>query len=323
VSENGGTGRTGAGQISLEGSVALVTGAGAGLGRAYALALAHQGAHVVVNDISRDAAAAVAAEITASGREARVDTHSVADVSGAPAAVETALADFGRIDVVVANAGTTHFTLVDDTDLSLFAAQHAVHAQGAFLVAQTAYRDMAARGYGRLVFVSSATGLLGRKAGVAYAAAKAAVIGVMNVFALEGAAHGILSNAVLPVARTGIMDSATGSRELAGGPGGSLDDPRLDPAFVAPLVVYLASDACESTHGIYSAVAGRFTRVGVAVGRGWRSADGATAPSIDDIAAHWSEIDRITEPRYPDSVADEVRHAMENPAASESSATSA
>jgi NAD(P)-dependent dehydrogenase (short-subunit alcohol dehydrogenase family) len=313
VSEKGSTAPTHAGEISLEGRVALVTGAGAGLGRAYALALAGRGAHVVVNDISGEAAAAVAAEITAGGREARLDTHSVADAAGAPAAVETALAEFGRIDVVVANAGTTHFTLIDETDLGIFAAQYAVHAQGAFLVAQTAYRNMSARGYGRLVFVSSATGLLGRKAGVAYAAAKAAVIGLLNVFALEGSAHGVLANAVMPVARTGIMDSATGSRDLAGGPGASLDSPRLDPTFVAPLVVYLASEACQSTHGIYSAVAGRFTRVGVAVGRGWRSADGITAPSVDDIATHWSEIDRITEPLYPTSVADEVREAMENP----------
>jgi NAD(P)-dependent dehydrogenase (short-subunit alcohol dehydrogenase family) len=313
VNEKGDTTDTHAGGISLEGRVALVTGAGAGLGRAYALGLARQGAHVVVNDICREAAAAVAAEITALGREARVDTHSVADVAGAPAAVETALAEFGRIDVAVANAGTTHFTLIDDTDLGLFAAQYAVHVQGAFLVAQTAYRSMSARSYGRLVFVSSATGLLGRKAGVGYAAAKAGVTGLMNVFALEGWAHGVLANAVLPVARTGIMDGATGSRDLAGGPGAALDDPRLDPTFVAPLVVYLASEACQSTHGIYSAVAGRFTRVGVAVGRGWRCTDGATAPSVDDIAAHWAEIDRITEPLFPASVADEVRHAMGDP----------
>jgi NAD(P)-dependent dehydrogenase (short-subunit alcohol dehydrogenase family) len=320
VNENGGTAHMHAREISLEGRVALVTGAGAGLGRAYALALARRGAHVVVNDISGAAAAAVAAEITAGGREACVDTHSVADVSGAPAAVETALAEFGQIDVVVANAGTTHFTLIDDTDLGIFAAQYAVHAQGAFLVAQRAYRAMSARDYGRLVFVSSATGLLGRKAGVAYAAAKAAVIGLMNVFALEGSAHNVLANAVMPVARTGIMDGATGSRDLAGGPGVALDSPRLDPTFVAPLVVYLASEACQSTHGIYSAVAGRFTRVGVAVGRGWRSAGGATAPSVDDIAAHWSEIDCITEPLYPSSVADEVRAAVDHPA-SEAPAT--
>jgi len=316
VSENSRTAPPQTRRISLEGRVALVTGAGAGLGRAYALELARRGAHVVVNDVAGEAAAGVAAEITGLGREARVDAHSVADVSGAPAAVETALAEFGRIDVVVANAGTTHFTLVEDTEPGLFGAQYAVHVQGAFLVAQRAYREMSARGYGRLVFVSSATGLLGRKAGVAYAAAKAAVVGLMNVFALEGSEHGVLANAVLPVARTGIMDSATGSRDVSGGPGVALEAPRLAPAFVAPLVVYLASDACQSTHGIYSAVAGRFTRVGVAVGRGWRSTDDATAPSVDDIAAHWVEIDRIIDPRFPTSVSDEVSHAMANPDAS-------
>jgi NAD(P)-dependent dehydrogenase (short-subunit alcohol dehydrogenase family) len=317
VSAQGGTTPTHPGGISLDGRVALVTGAGAGLGRAYALGLACHGARVVVNDISGEAATAVAAEIAGLGREARVDTHSVADVVGAPAAVETALAEFGRIDVAVANAGTTHFTLIDDTDVGLLAAQYAVHVQGAFLVAQAAYRNMSARGYGRLVFVSSATGLLGRKAGVAYAAAKAAVTGLMNVFALEGSAHGVLSNAVLPVARTGIMDGAAGSRDLAGGPGAALDDPRLDPTFVAPLVVYLASEACQSTHGIYSAVAGRFTRVGVALGRGWRCPDGTTAPSADDVSAHWAEIDRITELFFPSTVADEVRLALGNPTASE------
>jgi NAD(P)-dependent dehydrogenase (short-subunit alcohol dehydrogenase family) len=295
--------------ISLDGRVALVTGAGAGLGRAYALALARRGARVVVNDISGEAAEVVAAEITERGGAARIDTHSVADVADAPAAVETALSEFGQIDVVVANAGTTHFTLIDDTDVGIFSAQYALHAQGSFLVAQRAYREMSARGYGRLVFVSSATGLLGRRAGVAYAAAKAAVIGMMNVFALEGEARGVLCNAVLPIARTGIMDGAPGSRELAGEPGASLDDPRLDPAFVAPLVVFLASEVCASTHGIYSAVAGRFTRVGVAVGHGWRSPSGGAAPSVDDIAAHWPEIDKISEPLFPATVADEVRLA--------------
>jgi hypothetical protein len=86
---------------------------------------------------------------------------------------------------------------------------------------------------------------------------------------------------------------------------------------VAPLVVYLASEACQSTHGIYSAVAGRFTRVGVALGRGWRCPDGTTAPSADDVAAHWAEIDRITELFFPSTVADEVRLALGNPTASE------
>jgi NAD(P)-dependent dehydrogenase (short-subunit alcohol dehydrogenase family) len=296
--------------FGFTGQTAIVTGAGSGLGRNYALELARRGARVVVNDIVAGPASAVVEEIRAAGGEAVVDGHSVADPAGGPAIAEAALEAFGRVDVVITNAGSTHFTSVEETDFRLFDEMLALHVRGSFLVAQRAYREMIKQQYGRIVFVSSATGLYGRQGAVGYAAGKGGVIGLMNIFAIEGREHGVLANAVTPIALTSIIGRAPGTPATAPA---YLDNPRLQPSFVAPLVVYLASSACRTTHGIFSAVAGRYTRVGIGVGHGWRAPDDQVPPEAEDLARHWGEIEEIVAPVFPASVSDETQLALGNP----------
>jgi uncharacterized protein (TIGR02246 family) len=188
-----------------------------------------------------------------------------------------------------------------------------LHVRGSFLLAQRTYREMVARQYGRLVFVSSATGLYGRPKAVAYAAGKGGVIGLMNIFAIEGRDHGVLANAITPIAVTSIIGRAPGTPDATPS---YLDDPRLRPPFVVPLALYLASAACRTTHGIFSAVGGRYARVGIGVGRGWRSPDDEVPPPVEDLAEHWRQIDTITDPAFPTSVSDETEDALALPARS-------
>ncbi|HEY1282474.1 MAG TPA: SDR family NAD(P)-dependent oxidoreductase [Acidimicrobiales bacterium] len=290
-----------------------MTGAGQGLGRSYALELGRRGAKVVVNDVAsvdgRPAAEVVAQAIRAEGGAAVADVHSVADPAAAVRIVDTARDAFGPVDVVVSNAGTTHFTSFEETDGDLLRAQLAVHLEGPFAAVQCAYADMVQRRFGRIVLISSATGLFGRAAGAAYAAAKASLVGLMNVVAIEGQSHGVLVNIVLPVARTTIADTATrATGRDAAVPTSAPADPRLAPPFVTPLVVYLASEHCQSTHAIYSAVAGRYARVFVATGAGWRSTNDRP-PSVEALAQHWDKVNEATAFAFPASVAEEVANA--------------
>ncbi|MFZ0665935.1 MAG: SDR family NAD(P)-dependent oxidoreductase [Acidimicrobiales bacterium] len=297
----------------------IVTGAGAGLGRAYALLASRLGASVVVNDINMSAAEAVVGEITSAGGRAVADGTSVSDHNLAPQVVDVALHVFGKLDAVINNAGTTHGTSFVDTPYQLLRDQLAIHLEGAYLISQRAFPHMAANGYGRFVFTSSASGVFGRQMGVAYASAKCAVIGLMNVVALEGAEVGVLANAVLPVAQTDIAARAPVSPDGggAGWVGDLSNNPRYTPVFVAPLVAYLASPLCQSTHGIYSAVGGRYAQVHFALSSGWRSGDGSVPPSPTELGRHWDEISSHEDYRYPMSVADEVnfelaRHSSES-----------
>jgi NAD(P)-dependent dehydrogenase (short-subunit alcohol dehydrogenase family) len=298
--------------IDFGGQVVIVTGAGRGLGRLYALDLAGRGASVVVNDVGStmhgegtDAGVAdgVVQEIEDAGGAAITSHHSVATEDGAAAIVATALDAFGRLDAVVSNAGIFHTVAFEELSAEDWRRMLDVHLNGSFYLSQPAFRAMKAQGGGRFVFVASSAGLFGQPNSAHYAAAKAGIVGLANVIAIEGAPHGILANSVLPFGYSRMVTETVGDRDQLGDAIPFLD--AIDPALVVPVVSYLASRACSFTHRSYSACAGRFARVFIGLGAGWVAAPGSR-PSADDLAAH---IDRAsaTEPfSVPDSIFDEV-----------------
>jgi NAD(P)-dependent dehydrogenase (short-subunit alcohol dehydrogenase family) len=306
------------GQVGFDGRAVIVTGAGNGLGRAHALELARRGAGVVVNDLggSTDGAGAstgpadfVVDEIRAAGGRAVASYSSVADDSGCRSIAAAALDAFGRVDAVIHNAGILRNAPFESmTDDRVWPVLE-THLFGAFFLSRAVYPTMVDQGYGRLVFTSSGSGAFGRVEGANYAAAKAGVLGLCNALALEGARHGVLANALLPVGFTrlaGAPDAAdesaaaARSREEA-----AASNPRMMPEWVTPLAVYLASEACTRTQRFYSAAVGRYARVFVGAAAGWY-ADGDTAPSVEDVAAHLDEIEGLGDYDLPTSVFEEL-----------------
>ncbi|HEY2926209.1 SDR family NAD(P)-dependent oxidoreductase [Piscinibacter sp.] len=288
--------------IRFDNRVAIVTGAGGGLGRGYALDLAARGAAVVVNDLggsfdgkgsSTSMADAVVAEIVAAGGRAVASYDSVSTSAGGQAIVKTALDAYGRVDVLISNAGSLRNAPIDELPDDTLDAMIDVHLKGGFNVSRPAFRQMKKQGYGRVVFASSAAGMLGNDQQAAYGAAKAGLVGLMNVLSLEGAAHGIKANALLPTAMSR-MSAAMDPKlmEAAGALYAAIGDKlgnSADPAFVTPLVVYLCSEACDSSHSIYSATLGRYARVALHMGAGWVGPR-AAPPRAEDVAAHWAEV---------------------------------
>lgn len=297
--------------IDFNGQVVVVTGAGRGLGRVYAIELARRGASVVVNDLGgsmggegADVSVAdqVVDEIVAAGGVAVASHDSVDNAEGGEAIVRTAIDHFGTLDAVVSNAGIFSAIPFDELTPGDWRRMLRVHLDGAFYLAQPAFRAMKSQGYGRFVFIASSAGMFGQHLEAHYAAAKAGLVGLTNVIALEGAEHGILANTVLPF---GVSRMVTDI----------LDDPKvleetaffkaIRPELVAPIVVFLASRACGFSHQNFSACAGRFARVFVGLSDGWLAAPGSN-PTADDIAAHITEI-AATEPfTVPGSIYEEV-----------------
>jgi NAD(P)-dependent dehydrogenase (short-subunit alcohol dehydrogenase family) len=297
--------------IDFTEQVAVVTGAGRGLGRIYAIELARRGASVVVNDLGgtmggegSDATVAdqVIEEITAAGGVAVASHDSVDSPEGGEAIVRTAVDHFGRLDVVVSNAGIFTSIPFDELTADDWRRMLRVHLDGGFYLAQPAYRVMKSQGYGRFVFIASSAGMFGQHLEAHYAAAKAGLVGLTNVIALEGEPHGILANTVLPF---GLSRKAT---ETLGDPK-ALEEmgffKAIRPELVAPLVVFLASRACDFSHQNFSACGGRFARVFIGLGEGWM-AEPDSNPTADDIATHLAEI-AATEPfTVPGSIYEEV-----------------
>jgi NAD(P)-dependent dehydrogenase (short-subunit alcohol dehydrogenase family) len=266
----------------FDGRVAVVTGAGRGIGRAYAGLLAERGARVVVNDLggSMDGTGAdegpaveAAAEIVAAGGEAIADTSDVASPAGARALVDTAVERYGGLDVLVANAGIMRWASFPDVDADDLERHLAVHVMGSFLAARAAWPHMVERGYGRIVLTTS-TGMLGLPGNTAYAVAKGGVIGLGRSLATAGAAHGIKVNLIAPAATT----------RMAGGMRG----PEMPPELVAPMVAYLAHEACPVSGEIYTAGAGRFARLFLAATPGY--VHPGPEPTVEDVAEHWAAI---------------------------------
>ncbi|MGE5597379.1 MAG: SDR family oxidoreductase [Hyphomicrobiales bacterium] len=274
--------------ISFEGQVALVTGAGAGLGRAYAMDLARRGAKVVVNDLGGDphgqgenraAAQKVVDEIKAAGGEATPNFDSVASYDGGFNMVKTAVDTYGRLDVVICNAGILrdvafHNMSEDDWD-KVFA----VHIKGSFTVLRAAWPVFRQQSYGRVVLTTSSSGIYGQFGQANYGAAKTAMLGLMNVLKQEGAKYNVNVNTIAPVAGTRLTQTVM--------PQEMVD--RLKPEFVVPAVTYLVSKECTDSGVIIEAGAGNFNRAAIVKGPGVR-------PGMDEIKdaewvqANWDKI---------------------------------
>jgi NAD(P)-dependent dehydrogenase (short-subunit alcohol dehydrogenase family) len=289
----------------------VVTGAGRGLGRLYALELARRGAAVVVNDVGstvrgegadNGVAESVVTEIESSGGVAVASYDSVGTPEGGEAIVQTALDHFGRLDVVVNNAGILLPGRIDDLPVDEWRRMLNVHLDGSFYVSKPAFRVMRGQGYGRFVFVTSSLGIFGGGA-PHYGAAKAGIAGLSNNVAIEGAACGIRSNCVLPFGHSRMVELGVGDRADVTGEATFVD--AIDPDLVVPMVIFLASRECELTHQMYSACAGRFARVFIALGQGWL-AEASSKPTAEDIAAHLDEVSAVDPYLIPDSTFDEV-----------------
>ncbi|OLT31652.1 short-chain dehydrogenase [Actinomadura sp. CNU-125] len=287
--------------IDFTGRVVIVTGAGNGIGRAHAFALAEHGARVVVNDLggtvagtgSSGAAADVVREIRERGGDAVASADSVATVEGGAALVARAVEEYGRIDAVVHNAGILRdrtFAKMTDDDVT---AVLDVHLGGAFNVLRPAWPHMVERGYGRVVLTTSSSGLLGTFGQANYAAAKAGLVGLMNVLALEGARNGILVNALSPTAATRMTEGLLG--DLAD---------RFDPRHVAAVATYLASERCGLNRHILTVGGGRVGRIFLGVTPGWYSGPEPASPA--GVAAAIDDIVSLDEHIVPSSGQDEV-----------------
>jgi len=285
--------RRGKGGIRFDDRVAIVTGAGGGLGRAYALELAKRGAKVVVNDLggARDGtgkgsarpADAVVQEIIAAGGEAVANYDSVATVEGGAAIVQTALDNFGQVDILINNAGILRDKSFAKMTPELWEGVLAVHLQGAYNVTAPAFRAMREQGYGRVVMTTSAAGLFGNFGQANYSAAKMGLVGMMNTLKLEGARYNIKVNTVAPLAATRLTEDVMPPDMLK----------KLEPGFVAPVVLYLCSEQCAASGMVVNAGGGFFSRAAVASAPVVQAGDGQQTPTVEEIHRHWAEIDSM------------------------------
>ena len=275
--------------IDFQDRVAVVTGAGGGLGRAYALLLASRGASVVVNDLGgslggdgsdTNAADAVVDEITSAGGIAIADYDSVADPEGGSAIIAHAVDAYGRVDVLISNAGILRDRTLLNMDLDDLRAVLSVHLEGAFYVAKPAFRLMKEQQYGRIVLTSSGSGLFGNFGQTNYAAAKSGLVGLMNALKLEGAKYDVLVNAVAPIAKTRMTEEILGEMSE-----------KFDPESVAPAVAYLASEENQRTGELWSVGGGSVSRVFTALAEGYFKHPDRDGPlTIEDVAAHVEDV---------------------------------
>ena len=295
-------------ELRFDGRVAVITGAGRGLGRSYALLLASRGAKVVVNDIGvtrygaePDAGPAqdVVNEITAAGGEAVANTDSVSTAEGGKAIVQTAVDAFGQIDILIANAGFNRPKPFNELSLEDFEAILGVHLMGGYHVARAAFPLMCEQKYGRIVLTSSIAGTYSEKMLAGYAVAKAGLVGLSNVLAHEGAAEGVHSNAILPSAETRLSEG----RDISMFP-----DMRAE--LVAPMVAWLCHETCTVNGEMLVALAGRIARAYIS------ETVGVYQPvwSIEQVADRWAEIgdtkDSVTFPPVPSGFNDHLGYSF-------------
>ncbi|AGB25569.1 dehydrogenase of unknown specificity, short-chain alcohol dehydrogenase like protein [Mycobacterium sp. JS623] len=296
------------GDLRFDGRVAVVTGGGRGLGRSYALLLAAQGAKVVVNDSGggmagdgTDAAPAaeVVREITTAGGEAVAAVDSVATPGGGKAIIDTALDRYGRIDIVVHNAGNVRRASLREMSYDDFEAVVDVHLRGAFHVVRPAFPHMCDSGYGRIVLTSSIGGLYGNREVANYAVAKAGVIGLSNVVAIEGADHGVKCNVIVPAAVTRMAEGIDTSTY-----------PPMGADLVAPVVAWLTHESCSVTGEMLVALAGRVARAVIAETPGLYRPSWSIADVGDHITAIRDASAPVVFPVVPDGHGDHIRYSF-------------
>jgi|tagenome__1003787_1003787.scaffolds.fasta_scaffold20452166_2 NAD(P)-dependent dehydrogenase (short-subunit alcohol dehydrogenase family) len=287
--------------IGYDGQVAIITGSGGGLGREHALELARRGARVVVNDLGGSVsgegheegpAHKTAQEINDLGGIAVADTNSVATPEGGAAIVQTALDEFGTVDIVVNNAGILRDKTFHNMTPELLNPVLDVHLRGAFYVTQPAWIVMRDKGYGRIVNTSSNSGILGNFGQSNYGAAKMGLVGFTRVLANEGRKYNIKANAIAPVAKTRMTE------ELFGAAG----DP-LDPKLVTPVVAWLASSEVDVTGEVYSVAGGLVARFFIGLTPGYYNPE----LTVEDVRDHWSEIRDEDGYMVPDGPNDELQ----------------
>ncbi|GAA1763126.1 SDR family NAD(P)-dependent oxidoreductase [Nonomuraea bangladeshensis] len=286
--------------LRFDDRVAIVTGAGHGLGRSHALLLAERGAKVVVNDLggaldgtgaSAGPAAEVAELINKNGGQAIANAGNVATPEGARDIVNAAVDAFGKVDIVINNAGILRDKSFGKMTVEEFDAVMAVHVRGSFLVSLAAYPIMKAAGYGRVVNTSSPAGLFGNFGQANYSTAKMGLVGLTKTLGIEGARSGIRANAIAPVAWTRMTESLLPAEFEA----------KFTPERVSALVAYLTHDSCEVSGEVFTVGAGRVARVFVAEGPGWKT-DDITPEAIAD---NWESI--MAEQPYVLSAGDSMK----------------
>jgi NAD(P)-dependent dehydrogenase (short-subunit alcohol dehydrogenase family) len=294
--------------LRFDDRVAVVTGGGRGLGRSYAMLLASQGAKVVVNDPGSgltgegtDAGPSedVVREIVAAGGQAVASTDSVSTPAGGKAIIDAALDTYGRVDILIHNAGIVRHASLKEMSYEDFDAVLDVHLRGAFHVVRPVFPIMCDAGYGRIVLTSSIGGLYGNHDVASYAAAKAGMIGLSNVVALEGAADGVTCNVIVPAAVTRMAEGIDTSAY-----------PPMGPEFVAPVVGWLAHEQCSVTGEVFIALAGRVARAVIAESPGVQR----PAWTVEDVGAHLDAIRNIEAPLVfpvvPDGHGQHIRYSF-------------
>ena len=293
----------------FEGKVAVITGAGGGLGRAHALELARRGAKIVVNDLggtvdgsgAGDAADRVVAEINNAGGQAVANRSSVADKAGAKQIVQTAIDAFGRIDILINNAGILRDKTFKNMTLEDFDIVMQVHIMGTAYVTHAAWPHLLAQNYGRVVFTSSGSGIYGNFGQANYGAAKMSMLGLMNVLAIEGAGKNVRVNCLAPAATTRMTATVPGRTEDVAAPA-----PLRAPELVTPAVLYMVSE--DAPNGVtINAGMGNYSRAQIMVNEGVHLGEGASYEdfmrNVDKIMDMSTPQPRVRGPRPPRSAA--------------------
>jgi NAD(P)-dependent dehydrogenase (short-subunit alcohol dehydrogenase family) len=295
--------------IGFKDQSVVVTGAGRGLGRLFALELARRGAGVVVNDLggsmhgegSDDSVAMqVVREIQDAGGAAVASHDSVADQGGAAAIVRTAVEHFGRLDAIVSNAGIFGTVPFEDISAEEWRRMMSVHVDGGFYLTQESFRVMKEQGYGRIVLVASSAGAFGQRLSAHYAAAKSALIGLSNTVAIEGAPYGIACNTLLPFGFSRMVSETVADPAML-----EMLKNAIRPELVVPMAVFLASRECGLTHRNLTAGGGGYSRAFMGLSDGWFAGLGAQ-PSADDVATHIEEVTATGDFIVPEAIDDEM-----------------
>lgn len=295
--------------VRFDNRVALVTGAGAGLGRCHALLLASRGAKVVVNDPgastdgkggSNAVADKVVVEIRSAGDEAIANYDSVADRAGAARMVKTAIDTFGKLDIVVNNAGILRDKTFSKMELDDFDDVIKVHLLGTVYVTKAAWQHMIDQKYGRIVFTTSGSGLAGNYGQSNYGAAKTGMVGLMHNLMMEGAKYNIKVNCISPVAATRMTEGILPEQMLQ----------KLDPRQVSPAVAWMCSEDCDVTGEIIAAGAGYFARIKLVKGKGAVLGVDKVATIEDFVAAKDRIFDLTGAAPYSKTIDDETRKVL-------------